>query len=188
MILSEIPLFNGATEKDFFIKRFGGLTNLNYGIIFKEKKYVLRVPNHSLNLIDRQKEKINLEEAAAHNFITKFLYFNAATGVQLRPYIEGTELCAGDITFSTIDQVADIFHKLHLGQLKFQYVDNFKLIENYRKELEKKEVSFSRDYDGIFPVIMRIERVLLKTSGILAPIHGDPHPVNFLNLLKVYLC
>lgn len=142
-ILSRIPLFEKADIKDMFVKRFGGLTNLNYGIIYKGEKYVLRIPNSSLSLVDRKSEREILEEVAAHHFTKRDLYFDVNTGIKLRPYIEGEELYTDRINPQVIVQVADLFCELHASPLRLPYVSNFDLIEEYREELRKRGVVFS---------------------------------------------
>ena len=65
----------------------GGITNTNFLVCARGKKYILRLPGlMTETLINRINEKFNAQVASDHGFNCRIIYCNAETGIKLSEY------------------------------------------------------------------------------------------------------
>lgn len=180
-LLEQIPLFSSAKRDEFFFKRFGGMSNTNYGIIFKDKKYVLRLPNIATDpSVSREDEIINLEEAAKLGLTLNPIYFNTSNGLVLKPYIEGQELYPGNMDSQDLSDAAATLAKLHTSNAKLpKTLNNFERLRIYHDLIISSGTKFDKKYIELWHEISRIEK-LMSCFKAVRPSHNDPHPVNFI--------
>ncbi|MDV6376970.1 choline kinase family protein [Sporosarcina sp. GW1-11] len=108
-------------EELTYIKRLGGLTNLNFLVAHKGRKYVLRFPAHEFeDIINRQHEKENQQIAAEIGVTVGNVVFTD-DGIKMTPYYDATAHLTRDliVTPEYLEKVADVLSTLHSSKREF---------------------------------------------------------------------
>lgn len=163
-------------EELTYIKRLGGLTNLNFLVAHKGQKYVLRFPAHEFEgIIIRQNEKENQKIAAEIGVTVGNVVFTDQ-GIKMTPYYEAASELTREIfgTKEYLSKVARLFHKLHTSDRKF--INDF----DYWAEVEKYKASL----DEIPPLHVlleeRMQDLTQNESTKYVPCHMDSVTGNFI--------
>jgi len=166
------------------ISPLSGWTNHNYRIEFKNQAYVLRIAGVGSEMyIDRQAEEKNINLAAHLGITTAPLFHDSATGIQLRPFIEGDVLDnqLGALPAHTIGKIGEVLRLLHNSPCKFtNKVDNFTAIDQYKTLIQQQQQPLDKAYDDLYPTITEIRNKLAAVSGTTVPCHNDPNLTNFI--------
>src|SRR5690349_24376063 len=94
----------------------GGLTNENYLVDCEGKRYVLRLPGQSTELlsIDRENEVFNTKAAASTGIAPKVLEHVPGVDVMVLEFIEGPTMSAKTLQSAAMTaRMAQSFHRLH---------------------------------------------------------------------------
>ena len=176
-------MFEGVPRDNLFIKRFGGLSNTNYGIIYQNKKYVLRIPGTFSDIeISRSIEHEIIKSVTRLGLTSNTEYFDTQTGIYLRQYIEGEEILPEKIDNKILSKVAVLLRKYHHSNIKLPLIlNNFDRIRNYIVHLSKFSVLSEKKYKKYLDEIYRFEFLINKLNPIVAPTHNDASPINFLS-------
>lgn len=163
----------------------GGMTNKNYRICVKGKRYILRVAGTGTEqMINRRTEMFNSAIASEKGYNVEVPYFNLETGVKISKFIENAET----LTHRSIKkeenlkQVTDILRSLH-ESTDFR-MDNefnvFREIEKYENILRKDRGSFFEDYEQVREKVMPLEDELKVCNRVFVPSHNDLVSENFV--------
>ena len=177
-VIAGIPLLANAGEP----QRLGGLTNL----VFRVGDYCLRIPGKGTEeYIDRANEAVATKETAKAGVSPELLHFDAATGVMVTRFIEGSVTMTPD-KFASREgapaRAGEAFRRLHLSGAVFPFrFELFSMIDDYLGILATKDVALP---DGYHDVVREAEAVLkaLAVNPVpLAACHCDPLCENFLD-------
>ncbi|PIC95251.1 hypothetical protein CSV69_12820 [Sporosarcina sp. P26b] len=122
-----------------YIKRLGGLTNLNFLVEHKGQKYVLRFPAHEFeDIINRQHEKENQRIAAEIGVTVDNVVFTDE-GIKMTPYYDATANLTREliVTDEYLKKIADVLSTLHSS--KNEFINRF----DYWGEVEKYKAALT---------------------------------------------
>jgi thiamine kinase-like enzyme len=162
----------------------GGLTNENYLVETDGKRYVVRVPGQSTDLlaIDRANELHNTRAAATTGIGPKVLEVIPDLDVMVLEFIEGPTMSASSLQSAAMaKRTAASFQRLHGAPRFLQDFNMFRLIENYLDIVDAHDVTIPRDYRDRLPTIAEIERVVAAGSLPSVPCHNDLLCENFID-------
>lgn len=184
-----IKVFNylfGVKENEIeTIHKAGGMTNFNYEVKIKGKKYILRIPGHGTDrLVDRNNEKQNLQFATNLGINPAYLYFDEVSGIKVTMKIKGAiqirkeEARSEKIQDLVIQCLQTLHHSKSSMKNEFQlqvFIEEYeKLVKIVRPDLWKRYESFSA----------KVRRILqsFHASKVFSnvPCHIDPSYTNFL--------
>ncbi|HYU63412.1 MAG TPA: choline/ethanolamine kinase family protein [Verrucomicrobiae bacterium] len=162
----------------------GGLTNDNYLVESDGKRYVMRVPGQSTELlsIDRANEVFNTKAAASTGIGPKVLEHVAGVDVMVLEFIDGPTMSARTLQSRQMAaRMALSFHRLHAAPRFLHDFDMFRLIETYLGIVEEKGVAIPEDYRDWLPTVREIERAVAVAALPNAPCHNDLLCENFID-------
>ncbi|WP_162805689.1 choline kinase family protein [Sporosarcina sp. PTS2304] len=164
-------------EELTYIKRLGGLTNLNFLVAHKGKKYVLRFPAHELEtIIDRQHEKDNQEIAAEIGVTVRNVVFTT-DGIKMTPYYEATADLTREmfVTPEYLEKVAAVLFTLHSSTREF--TNRF----DYWDEVEKYKRTLS-ELPSLYVLLEeRVRKLMEGERQEYVPCHMDSVTGNFIH-------
>ena len=162
----------------------GGLTNDNYLVESDGKRYVMRVPGQSTELlsIDRANEVFNTKAAASTGIGPKVLEHVAGVDVMVLEFIDGPTMSARTLQSRQMAaRMALSFHRLHAAPRFLHDFDMFRLIESYLRIVDEHEVTIPDGYRDWLPTVAGIERAVSAGALPLAPCHNDLLCENFID-------
>ena len=162
----------------------GGLTNENYLVEVDGKKYVMRLPGQSTELlsIDRANEVYNTKAAATTGIGPNVLEHVAGVDVMVLEFIPGPTMSARTLQSERMaSRMAQSFHRLHAAPRFLQDFDMFRLIEYYLRIVEERGVPIPDDYGDWLPTVGDIERAVSAGALPTAPCHNDLLCENFID-------
>jgi len=162
----------------------GGLTNENYLVSAAGKRYVIRVPGQSTELlaIDRANEVHNTRAAATTGIGPKVIEVIPDLDVMVLEFIDGPTMSAKTLqSVEMAKRMAASFRRLHAAPRFLQDFNMFRLIESYLEIVEAHEVTIPRDYRGRLPTVAEIERAVVAGSLPSVPCHNDLLCENFID-------
>jgi thiamine kinase-like enzyme len=161
----------------------GGLTNENYLVEVGGKKYVMRLPGQSTELlsIDRANEVYNTKAAATTGIGPSVLEV-AAGDVMVLEFIPGPTMSAATLRSERMAaRMAQSFHRLHAAPRFLQDFDMFRLIEYYLRIVDEHQIEIPPDYRDWLPAVADIERAVAVAALPQAPCHNDLLSENFID-------
>ena len=186
-ILEKIIFFKGVDTDNIGIKLLEGMTNVNYILTLRGQHYVLRVPSKSKKKpnfeysLDRKQEMFNLKIVSDLKLYPEYIYYDAETGIQLRPYIEGVDIEPEMLNDQLIVRFANVLKKLHTSQRLFaENINAFPPLDRYRHLLAVTPLKDNRRFWECFNLMDEIQKVVAKHAVSAIPCHNDAHPGNFL--------
>lgn len=184
--LRGIDMFQGDNVDMFLIKRLGGLTNLVYRVASGASVYCLRIAGEGTEeYIDRSVEAHNAAAAAAAGVSPEVLYVDAASGLMVSRFLDGTRTMTPDLFQSTPGapaRAAEAFHKLHTSGETFEFrFELFSMIDEYLKVLATKQTDLPEGYHDVLGEAGKVRAALDAHPAKLAPCHCDPLSENFLD-------
>jgi thiamine kinase-like enzyme len=162
----------------------GGLTNENYVVSAAGKRYVIRVPGQSTELlaIDRANEVHNTRAAATTGIGPKVLEVIPEIHAMVLEFIDGPTMSAKTLQSADLARrMAASFRRLHGAPRFLQDFNMFRLIDNYLEIVEAHNVTIPRDYRDRLPTVAEIERAVAARSLPAVPCHNDLLCENFID-------
>jgi thiamine kinase-like enzyme len=162
----------------------GGLTNENYLVSAAGKRYVVRLPGQSTELlaIDRANEVHNTRAAATTGIGPEVLEVIPDLDVMVLEFIDGPTMSAKTLqTVEMARRMAASFRRLHSAPRFLQDFNMFRLIESYLDIVEAHDVVIPPDYRGRLPTVSEIERAVAAGSLASVPCHNDLLCENFID-------
>lgn len=175
------------------IEHAGGMTNKNFRVDIKGKKYILRVPGTGTEeMISRRDEKINSEVGCALGIDAHVLYFDENNGIKIAEFIENAETLTGTSAKKeeNMKLTTDILRRLHTSEAKLSNrFDIWGKIELYEELLLKAKGENFKDYDGVKSKVLKLKERLKELGAEEVPSHNDTVPENFIKSgeNKIYL-
>jgi thiamine kinase-like enzyme len=162
----------------------GGLTNENYLVSAAGKRYVVRVPGQSTELlsIDRANEVHNTRAAATTGIGPNVLEVIPDLDAMVLEFIEGPTMSARTLQSAEMaSRMAASFRRLHAAPRFLQDFNMFRLIESYLAIVEAHDVVIPPDYRDRLPTVAEIERAVASGSLPSVPCHNDLLCENFID-------
>ena len=162
----------------------GGLTNENYLVESDGKKYVMRLPGQSTELlsIDRENEVYNTKAAAATGVGPRVLEHVPGIDVMVLEFIPGATMSARALQSPEMPaRMAESFHRLHSAQRFLRDFNMFRLIEYYLRIVAEHDVTIPDGYRDWLPSVSQIEKAVSVAALPAAPCHNDLLCENFID-------
>jgi thiamine kinase-like enzyme len=162
----------------------GGLTNQNYLVEAGGKRYVLRIPGASTELlsIDRLNEVHNARAAAGTGIGPAVLEHLAQLDVMVLEFIPGETMSAAALQSEPMARrMADSFKRLHSAPRFLKDFDMFRLIEEYLRIVDVHGVRIPPDYRARLPLVAQIERAVRVGALPSVSCHNDLLSENFID-------
>ncbi|NFI52974.1 winged helix-turn-helix transcriptional regulator [Clostridium botulinum] len=156
----------------------GGMTNKNYRICVKGKRYILRVAGIGTEcMISRKNEMFNSSIASEREYNVETPYFNVETGIKISTFIENAETLTPRSVKKeeNLKQVTRILRDLHEDNefpMKNEF-NVFRELEKYEDILKTDDGEFFDDYDEVRERFMKLEQVLKECDRVFVPSHND---------------
>ncbi len=184
--IGTLPPFEGLDPARASVTRLGGLTNLVFRIDHGGDDLCLRLPGQGTEeYIDRAVEAHNARVAADVGVSPEVLYADAASGVMVTRFLDGTETMTPESFRATPGapaRAAEAFHRLHTSGKGFEFrFELFAMIDDYLKILSSKSVEFPTGYHEVLKEAEAVREALAARPATLAPCHCDPLCENFLD-------
>jgi thiamine kinase-like enzyme len=162
----------------------GGLTNENYLVEAEGKRYVVRLPGRSTELlaIDRANEVYNTKAAAAAGVGPKVLEHLPDLDVMVLEFIPGPTMSASTLGSEHMaGRMAASFRRLHAGPRFLKDFNMFRLIEYYLGIVAEQDVTIPATYRDWLPTVAEIERAVAVGALTPVPCHNDLLCENFID-------
>ena len=162
----------------------GGLTNENYLVEVAGRRYVMRIPGQSTDLlsIDRANEVYNTKAAAGTGIGPQVLEHIPGLDVLVLEFIPGPTMSAQALQSTEMAaRMASSFHRLHGSPRFLKDFDMFRLIEYYLGIVEEHTVTIPDGYRDWLPVVAQIERAVTVGALPRVPCHNDLLCENFID-------
>ena len=162
----------------------GGLTNENYLVEADGKRYVMRLPGASTELlaIDRENEVFNTKAAASTGIAPRVLEHVPGVDVMVLEFIDGPTMSAKTLQSKSMTaRMAQSFHRLHASPRFLHDFNMFRLIEYYLGIVNEHGVAIPGDYGDWLPVVADIEKAVAVAALPQAPCHNDLLCENFID-------
>ncbi len=184
--LARIPALVGLDPAAVAWTRLGGLTNLVYRLEVGGDTYVLRIPGEGTeDYIDRAVEAHNARVAAEAGVSAGLLFADAASGLLLMRYLDGTTTMTPESFRQTPGapaRAARAFKRLHDCGQAFEFrFELFAMIDDYLGILDKLGAALPDGYHDIVKEAEAVRRAIDAHPVELAPCHCDPLCENFLD-------
>ncbi|NFN19173.1 winged helix-turn-helix transcriptional regulator [Clostridium botulinum] len=156
----------------------GGMTNKNYRICVKGKRYILRVAGIGTEcMISRKNEMFNSSIASEREYNVETPYFNVETGIKISTFIENAETLTPRSVKKeeNLKQVTRILRDLHEDNefpMKNEF-NVFRELEKYEDILKTADGEFFDDYYEVRERFMKLEQVLKECDRVFVPSHND---------------
>jgi thiamine kinase-like enzyme len=162
----------------------GGLTNENYLVEASGKRYVMRIPGQSTELlsIDRANEVFNTKAAATTGIGPRVLEHIPGLDVLVLEFIPGPTMSAKTLQSKEMaSRMAASFHRLHDSPRFFKDFNMFRLIEDYLRIVDEHTVTIPDGYRDRLPAIATIEHAVGAGALAAVPCHNDLLCENFID-------
>jgi thiamine kinase-like enzyme len=162
----------------------GGLTNENYLVELADRRYVMRIPGQSTDLlsIDRANEVHNTKAAASTGIGPQVLEHVPGLDVLVLEFIPGATMSAHTLQSSKMAaRMASSFHRLHGSPRFLKDFDMFRLIEYYLRIVDEHQVTIPDGYRDWLPVVTKIESAVSAGALPRVPCHNDLLCENFID-------
>jgi thiamine kinase-like enzyme len=180
--VAQVSLWKG---KDLNVSQLsGGLTNENYLVEAAGKRYVMRIPGQSTELlsIDRANEVHNTKAAASTGVGPQVLEHVQGQDILVLEFIPGPTMSARTLQSSEmVQRMASSFRRLHASPRFLKPFDMFRLIENYLGIVDQHQVTIPDGYRDWLSVVHQIERAVGVGALPPAPCHNDLLCENFID-------
>jgi thiamine kinase-like enzyme/choline kinase/predicted transcriptional regulator len=166
------------------LKIGGGMTNSNFFVEIKGKKYILRIPGACTEvMISRENEKHNGEIGVQLGLNPPVYYCNAQSGVKVVEYIKGAETLNGKTARleHNMKGTTSILRKLHESKVElYSHFNVFKEYKKYKELIKKAGGEYYEGFEEIETFFYKLEDELHRTGLQIAPCHNDLVPENFV--------
>jgi len=162
----------------------GGLTNDNYLVEAAGRRYVMRIPGQSTDLlsIDRANEVYNTKAAASTGVGPSVLEHVPGLDLLVLEFIPGPTMSARTLqSREMVTRVASSFRRLHGSPRFLKGFDMFRLIEYYLGIVDEHGIAIPDGYREWLPVVARIEKAVGAGALPSVPCHNDLLCENFID-------
>ncbi|WP_421695960.1 phosphotransferase [Aestuariivirga sp.] len=183
--LLAIPRFR-TFDRNFGLKRLGGLTNLVFQVSDGKDNYVLRFPGKGTEeYINRTNEAQAAVEAANSGVSPDVLHADPATGVMVTRFLEDA-VTMSPAKFKSIRgapaRAGEVFRRLHNSGATFNFrFELFSMIDDYLKVLTTKDIDLPEGYHDVVREAAAVRAALDTNPLPLTACHCDPLCENFLD-------
>ena len=180
--VARVSLWKGGEVK--ISQLSGGLTNENYLVETGGRRYVMRLPGQSTELlsIDRENEVYNTKAAATTGIGPGVLEHIPGLDVLVLEFIPGPTMSATALQSTEMAaRLASSFRRLHGSPRFLKDFDMFRLIEYYLGIVAEHEVTIPDGYRDWLPEIARIERAVRAGALPTVACHNDLLCENFID-------
>ena len=180
--VKQVSLWKGRQVKVSQLS--GGLTNENYLVEDGDRRYVLRLPGQSTELlsIDRANEVFNTTAAASTGIGPRTLEYIPGLGVLVLEFIEGATMSAKALQSREMAvRMAASFHRLHAGPRFLKDFNMFQLIKEYLRIVDKHRVTIPDGYRDRLKAVAAIEKAVEHAALPTVPCHNDLLCENFID-------
>jgi thiamine kinase-like enzyme len=180
--VARVSLWKGEEAKVSQLS--GGLTNENYLVEAAGRRYVMRIPGQSTELlsIDRANEVYNTRAAASTGIGPKVLEHVPGLDVLVLEFIPGPTMSARTLqSKEMVARMASSFRRLHGSPPFLKGFDMFRLIEYYLGIVDEHRVKIPDGYREWLPVLARIEKAVGAGALPSVPCHNDLLCENFID-------
>lgn len=162
----------------------GGLTNTNYYVALKDKRYILRLPGRMTeSMISRVNEKRNAQIASDRGFNCTLIYCNEQTGVKLSEYIDGAEtLNPRTVKLEeNMRLTAEILKRLHTSDIALENrFDVFEEMLKYETLCDSPTVKMFDGYKELRDKVFPLRQRLCALGWEQKPCHNDLVAANLI--------
>ncbi|MEG2596984.1 MAG: phosphotransferase [Oscillospiraceae bacterium] len=155
----------------------GGLTNTNYYVELKDKKYILRLPGRlTESMINRSNEKKNAQIASDRGINCNLVYCNEKTGVKLSEYIDNAEtLNPRTVKLEeNMKLTAEILKRLHTSDIVLENrFDPFEECVRYEGLFDPATTKMLDGYESLRAKVMKLPKRLSELGWDQKPCHND---------------
>jgi thiamine kinase-like enzyme len=180
--VARVALWKGGEVK--ISQLSGGLTNENYLAETGGRRYVMRLPGQSTELlsIDRENEVYNTKAAASTGIGPNVLEHIPGLDVLVLEFIPGPTMSVAALQSAAMTaRMASSFRRLHGSPRFLKDFDMFRLIEYYLGIVDEREVKIPDGYRDWLPEIARIEHAVSVGALPSVPCHNDLLCENFID-------
>jgi len=162
----------------------GGLTNTNYKVTVGQKKYFLRIPGESTELlaINRENEYHNSKAAATTGVGPGVLYHLPEYNVMVLEFLDGQTMSKGALkTIGMPTRMAESIKRLHAGPRFMTDFNMFRLTEYYVDICNKMNIRMPDEYVERLREVTRIEKAFLTHPVRTVPCNNDLLAENYID-------
>ena len=162
----------------------GGLTNENYLVASGGRRYVMRIPGQSTELlaIDRANEVYNTIAAASTGIGPRVLEHIPGLDVLVLEFIPGPTMSAKALQSNEMAaRMASSFRRLHGAPRFMKDFNMFRLIDYYLGIVDQHQVAIPDGYRDWLAKIAAIERAVSVGALPSVPCHNDLLCENFID-------
>ncbi|HEY2597717.1 MAG TPA: choline/ethanolamine kinase family protein [Candidatus Dormibacteraeota bacterium] len=162
----------------------GGLTNENYLVEAAGRRYVMRIPGQSTELlsIDRDNEVFNTKAAATTGIGPEVLEHIPVLDALVLEFIPGATMSAASLQSGAMaSRMAASFRRLHGAPRFLKDFNMFRLIEEYLRIVDEHRVTIPDGYRRRLPAIASVERAVDSGALPSVPCHNDLLCENFID-------
>lgn len=167
------------------ISRLGGLTNFSFKVDFDNgESYAFRLPGEGTEeLVNRYDEKVSTTLACDLGIDSELVMFDADKGTKIMKFVVGETMNDEKLrTDKSIEEVADIFKKLHTSGVDTKVpFDVFDMADGYEKIITANGVELYDDWEDIRKKVMALKARVDKNGTTKAPCHNDSLCENWLH-------
>ena len=159
----------------------GGITNQNFLVTDRSKKYFVRIGNDiPEHLVFRANEVQASKAASKIGVCPKLLFHNKS--VQIFRYVDGLTLNSSDVR-RNLDEIIKLLKKVHskipeklIGQSIIFWV--FHVIKNYKKFLDENSSTYIKILPDLLSKAQKLEKISSPFEIVFG--HNDLLPANFM--------
>jgi thiamine kinase-like enzyme len=180
--VAKVSLWKGEEVKVSQLS--GGLTNENYLVESAGRRYVMRIPGQSTDLlsIDRANEVYNTKAAATTGIGPQVLEHVPKLDVLVLEFIPGKTMSARTLQSTEMAaRMASSFKRLHGSPRFLKDFDMFRLIDYYLGIVDQHAVTIPDGYRDWLPVVARIESAVSVGALPRVSCHNDLLCENFID-------
>ena len=180
IVKEKIASLLSGDEEIQSVEQLGGMTNQNYLVKTSSNQYIVKFFGKGTDkLIDRQKEKFNLELLKDLKLDVENYLFDIEAGIKVNQYIENAETLDSATIKTKFEKIAPILQTIHASgkELKGEFAP-FEEIKKY-ESLIQGGISYP-NYEDVRKSVLSLKNELEKIGIEKKSCHIDLVPENFI--------
>ena len=160
-----------------------GRTNRNFRVTSGDESFFLRLSDEQTSLlgIDRDAEQASIRAAADAGHAPEVVEYLPELGCLVTRWINAAPLAEGDLERDEVLEPAiRAIKAIHAGPRLDWTFDPFRVVEDYRRIAEERDVVVPGAYDPAHAMSARIEEAFARDPMPTRPCHNDLLEANFL--------